>query len=853
MTVAELVVKIRADATEFAKDIKDVDKMLDNLEKSLGAGASSGEKAAQSFERITRIIKNSAFIGAIIAFDKAVIDLTKDFAAAELAATRLEKIGEIRGLRTASDEISNLAGELQKLTGASDDYTKQLGAELLAQGKSVEQTKRILMLAADLSAVTGQDLATSVRQLATTYSGMAGQLGKLNPELKDLTEEQLRNGAAIDILEKKYKGMAKELQGTTSVAFARLSENWGDLRENLGAIFAPMVTGLVNLGNKVLEFVNKGAPAFKVLGEAVNVVYSLIVGTVGGVAGFGVAVNNLSPKVKKLWDIVTGKANADKEAAEQAMRHKESMAIVERSTKAYQAQIEKTTKTVEQYTDAQLASTKAILQNAIAATRDAQMRERLAVELMVIEKEQAKRAEEAAKVAKQAAADRLKANQATIDAAKQELKILILQEQERARINGEEVDRAKIREAIIEKYLELLKLQDEMTPAMREQVKAILAMADAWQVAETDLNTFKEQTRKTTGEVDKLDDSIKATDESGNHLVIDFTEGFEEATDAIEKGWGAVAGFAGSIDDAQAAAVALAKDFSKLLMSSKNEGAAAAGAVLSITTTIFETIDKIANASKNRIKALGDLNRDIRQQTLQLAIDAVDAQMKAELKAKGFIEKSDLRIAGEKRKALEDEIALLGEQFREAQRVGDRELAEQLFTERAKKKADLEEAKREEEKQKIIEKYNRQRQEFEIQMAKVQKEIALAQAAVDRQKAIAALGIFATAAQKQEVNALYDRLVAAIGSVPLPTMDAATTLVGAGGAGTPGTIPGGIGNFIPGVTNPSGPPTEGTGGGGKLGPTPITVNIYSPTATTPSAAAAVFNQTARELAFVGVL
>lgn len=813
MTVAELVVKISADASGLEKELKGVKSELGGLEKNTEKTAEASNDLASSFKNIVGTLKASALVAGIVAVSKVIVDLTKDFAEAEIATARLEKISELRGLRNAPDVIADLAQEIQTLTGASADLTVQLGAELIAQGKSTEQTRRLLALAADLSAITGQDLATSVRQLTTTYSGMAGQLGKLNPELKDLTEEELRNGAAVDVLEKKYGGMAKQLQGTTSVAFARLSENWGDFRENMGAIFAPMVAGLANLGNKILEFVNKGAPAFKVIGDAANVAYSVFMALNGGIVGLGLGIQNLSPKVKALWDILTGKASAEKEAAEQAMRHKENMAIVERATALYKSQLEKITKTVEGYTDAQLTNTKAILQNAIAATRDAGMREKLALELMAVEKEQAKRAKAAADEARKAATDRIKANQEVINGAKAEIDLLILQEQERARINGEEVDRAKIRESIVEKYLDLLKLQDDMTPAMKEQVKAILAMAEAWGESESGLNAFKKQTTKTTGEVNKLDSALKETNSTTDKLILDFTGGFDEATDYVDKIWGSVKGFTGSLDQAKQSTIALTKDFSKLLMSSKNEGAATAGAVLSIATTIFQTIDDLSKASEDRIKALAELNTNIQNQILKNAIDSIDSQMKKELEAAGFAEKTALEVADAKLKAAID--------------GGDAEA--------------IAEAKREKEKAEIVDKYQKQKRALEIQMLTLQKQTALAQAKVDEQRALSGLGILATKAQKAQVSALYATLLASIAAVPIPAYAQGTNY-----------HPGGmalVGEKGPEIVNL--PKGSSVTPNNKLGG--VTVNIYSPNAVTPSEAASVFKQTARELAFVGVL
>jgi hypothetical protein len=104
----------------------------------------------------------------------------------------------------------------------------------------------MIRAASELSAMTGQDLSTSVRQLTTTYSGMAGQLGKTIPELKDLTEEELKNGGAVDVIMEKYGGLAATISDSVIPATNRLKEANGDLKETFGKAFAPLWIDIAN-------------------------------------------------------------------------------------------------------------------------------------------------------------------------------------------------------------------------------------------------------------------------------------------------------------------------------------------------------------------------------------------------------------------------------------------------------------------------------------------------------------------------------------------------------------------------------------------------------------------------------
>ncbi|WP_304223129.1 hypothetical protein [Gracilinema caldarium] len=192
------------------------------------------------------------------------------FAEAEQSAKRLEMAMAMRGSADGAERIAKFASELQTLTGASDDYVKQLAAELAMQGKSESQIKQILTVAADLSAVTGQDLASSVQELTGTLSGMVGHIGRSIPQLKDLTEEELKAGKAIEIVGRLYAGSAQTMSSTSAVAFKRMKETVGDLSEAIGEVLAPVFTLAANAVTTLAGAMANAGPVVKmVMGGAV--------------------------------------------------------------------------------------------------------------------------------------------------------------------------------------------------------------------------------------------------------------------------------------------------------------------------------------------------------------------------------------------------------------------------------------------------------------------------------------------------------------------------------------------------------------------------------------------------------
>lgn len=239
------------------------DETEENL-KSLGDGATTLEA------KLGKLAES----GAITMMARKVAGFASDavaaFAQAEQAANRLEMAMAMRGDSGGAERLARLASELQALTGASDDYVKQLAAELAMQGKSEAQIKQILTVAADLSAVTGDDLASSVQELNTTMSGMVGHLGRTIPQLKDLTEEELKAGKAIEVVGKLYAGSAQQMGATSAVAFKRMQETVGDLAEAVGESLAPTFTIAANAVTALAGALTNAGPVVKiVMGAAV--------------------------------------------------------------------------------------------------------------------------------------------------------------------------------------------------------------------------------------------------------------------------------------------------------------------------------------------------------------------------------------------------------------------------------------------------------------------------------------------------------------------------------------------------------------------------------------------------------
>jgi len=387
-TISELVVKIVADTAGLDSGLKDASKSISDVGDKSKDASGKTEGLAGQFGALKNALVSAGLIAAFVAVGKAIYDSVQAFGEAELAAKRLDAISTMQGLSDGTERITALANELQNLIGVDGDLVVQLGAELIAQGKSVDQTEEMIRAASELSAMTGQDLSTSVRQLTTTYSGMAGQLGKTIPELKDLTEEELKNGGAVDVIMEKYGGLASTLSDSVIPATNRLKEANGDLKETFGKAFAPL---WIDIANGITAAING------------------ILGPLDYMAthGFDRAFEELAEAVFGFKGATTLAEEAQAKLNEETIEANRVQLQAIQNEKDRKTSIDDITDSIVKMSDADLKATRATLQNILMTTKGTAGLSELKNKIDTLDAELArrekKRAEEVAALKKTAA------------------------------------------------------------------------------------------------------------------------------------------------------------------------------------------------------------------------------------------------------------------------------------------------------------------------------------------------------------------------------------------------------------------------------------------------------------------
>jgi hypothetical protein len=225
-----------------------------NLSRS---GADAGRGFAAAFSRNLGAIAAAAVgIGALFKG----IDFFKESIRA--AAVQQQAINDLNTqlaitgqfTQAVSQDLQNFASNLQNVSRFGDEAILSQLAFAQAMGASAEQSKQVVQASADLAESLNIDLNSATRNVAKTLGGYAGELGEVIPELKALTQEQLRAGAGIDLIAEKFAGAAQGRIRTFAGATAQLSNVFGGFQEALGRVVtnSPAFIAVINTTTQLI-------------------------------------------------------------------------------------------------------------------------------------------------------------------------------------------------------------------------------------------------------------------------------------------------------------------------------------------------------------------------------------------------------------------------------------------------------------------------------------------------------------------------------------------------------------------------------------------------------------------------
>ena len=254
MPIEQARLKQLKEAKKAAKEAADAEKQLSKTQKaakSLKAALNETGGAASGFASKMGSVAASggaaaAGISAAVLAAKKFIGTLKEaneaYEVQEKAEKALQKAAENNPYLNGESvrRLKEYAGTIQEFSNYGDEGTIDIMAQLAGTGRTEAEIMKIMGAAADYAAAKHIDLKTAAETLNSTYSGMAGTMGRQIADIKDLTDEQLKNGDAIDLIAKKYKGFAAEAADGSTQA----KNTFGDFMESIGRIANPTFEAL---------------------------------------------------------------------------------------------------------------------------------------------------------------------------------------------------------------------------------------------------------------------------------------------------------------------------------------------------------------------------------------------------------------------------------------------------------------------------------------------------------------------------------------------------------------------------------------------------------------------------------
>ena len=237
MADGEVKINTKLDTSGVDKGLKDLNKKLDDAGKSIDNAGKKSKTLNNSLGGMnkTALATAGAVAGVAVAVKKtvdALNDCEKAYKVQQKAEIALQQAAKNNPYLNNESvyNLRNFASELQSMSEIGDEVSLQVMAQLAATGRNEEQIMQIMKAAADMAAVTGEDIASAAQKLNATLNGNAGMLGRQVTAINNLTKEELESGRAIEIVAQQYSGSAAAMADQT----VQLENAWGDFKENIG-------------------------------------------------------------------------------------------------------------------------------------------------------------------------------------------------------------------------------------------------------------------------------------------------------------------------------------------------------------------------------------------------------------------------------------------------------------------------------------------------------------------------------------------------------------------------------------------------------------------------------------------
>jgi hypothetical protein len=219
-----------------------------------------------------------------------------------LANTMQNVVGATDATVAATEDMISA---MSRATGTADSELRPAFAALLVGTKNVGDATSALTLAQDISAATGNDLATISDALAKAYAGNMKGLQALSPEMKGM----IKDGASLDTvmlaLNDNFGGAAAKSANTAAGQFKILKNSLAETQESIGAGLLPVLQKVLPYLQSMADWAQKNPKAFLFIAGTISAIATAILAV-----NFAMAANPFTLIALGIAALITGLAVA---------------------------------------------------------------------------------------------------------------------------------------------------------------------------------------------------------------------------------------------------------------------------------------------------------------------------------------------------------------------------------------------------------------------------------------------------------------------------------------------------------------------------------------------------------------
>jgi len=254
-TNLEFLILAKDQASEaFEKVSSAVDKQKNSLDKLKVAGT----------------IAAAALVAGVAKFSS---DSVEAYAEAQQKQTQLEEafkkfpaLGD-----TNIDKLNELNDAIQRKTGFDHNDLAASQAKLAVYGLTGDQIAKLTPLIADYAAKTGVDVATASEKVGKAMLGQGRALKDVGINFKDTKSVAGNFNEVLGGLQQKISGTADAMGETATGKVQILKKSYEDLQERIGQMLVPVLTTLVDVGQHVMDWMQKNPAIVTALAIVIGV------------------------------------------------------------------------------------------------------------------------------------------------------------------------------------------------------------------------------------------------------------------------------------------------------------------------------------------------------------------------------------------------------------------------------------------------------------------------------------------------------------------------------------------------------------------------------------------------------